>query len=144
MRSAHHAEVALIFGRAVLDPQLVAIAKAADLVLVAVFQLLGAFVPGERDLRIVDADAALEGGALVLSCCLISDVLQHGDRLKIQVTVIINSERLSKYFRLGLNQMNPVKLMLVLILNPDLTLVHKIVYLQCLLLPLYQHVLPAV
>ncbi len=59
-----------------------AVAYAADGVLVAVVQFLGAFVPGERDLRVVDLDVALKGGALVLSRHLVPDVLHHSDGLK--------------------------------------------------------------
>lgn len=77
MRTTHHAVVALVFVLAVLDLQRVAVAHAADLVLVTGVQFLGAFVPGETDLRVVDPDAALEGDALVLRRCLVADVLQH-------------------------------------------------------------------
>lgn len=84
MRTTHHAVVALIFGLAGLDLQVMAVAHAADVVLVAVVKFLGAFVPGERDLRVVDLDLALKGGALVLGRCLVSDVLHHRDRLRVQ------------------------------------------------------------
>lgn len=84
MRTTHHAVVALIFGHTLLDLQTMAVSHAADLVLVAVVQFLGAFVPGETDLRVVDPDLALEGRALVLSCRLVSDVLHHGDGLRIE------------------------------------------------------------
>lgn len=77
VRTTHHTVIALIFGLAVLNLQTVAIAHAADGVLVTVVQFLGSFVPGERDLWVVDLDLALEGGALVLSCPLVTDVLQH-------------------------------------------------------------------
>lgn len=84
VRTTHHAVVALVFGLAVLDLQTVAVAHAAYGVLVTVVQFLGSFVPGERDLRVVDPDLALEGGALVLSRGLVTDVLQHRDGLKVQ------------------------------------------------------------
>lgn len=60
-----------------------AVAHAADVILVAVVQFLGAFVPGESDLWVVDADSAFEGGTFVLSCCLVADVLHHSDGLKV-------------------------------------------------------------
>ncbi len=84
VRTTHHAVVALIFDLAVLDLQIMTVAHAADVVLVAVVQFLGALVPGERDLWVVDSDLALKGGALVLSRCLVADVLHHRDRLRIQ------------------------------------------------------------
>lgn len=77
VRTTHHTVVALIFGLAVLNLQTVAVAHGADGVLVTVVQFLGSFVPGECDLRVVDPDLALEGGALVLSCPLVTDVFQH-------------------------------------------------------------------
>lgn len=84
MRTTHHAVVALIFDLAVLDLQIMAVAHAADVILVTVVQFLGALVPGQSDLWVVDPDAALEGGALVLSCRLVRDVLHDRDRLGIQ------------------------------------------------------------
>lgn len=77
VRATHHPVTALIFGMAVLDFQAVAVAHAADVILVAVVQFLGTFVPGQSDLRVVDLDLALEGGGLVLRRRLISDVLHH-------------------------------------------------------------------
>lgn len=61
-----------------------AVAHVADVVLVAVVQLLGAFVPGESDLWVVDSDLTLKGGALVLSGHLVTDVLRNRDGLKVQ------------------------------------------------------------
>lgn len=77
VRTTHHAEVALVTGVTVIDLQAVKVAHAGYLVLVALLQPLGSFVPGERDLWVVDLNATLEGGALVLSRLLVSDVLQH-------------------------------------------------------------------
>lgn len=84
VRTTHHAVVALIFDLAVLDLQIMTVTHAADVVVVAVVQFLGALVPGERDLRVVDPDLALEGGALVLTRRLVTDVLHHRDGLRIQ------------------------------------------------------------
>lgn len=81
VRTAHHAVVALIFDLAILDFQIMAVPHAADVVLFAVVQFLGAFVPGERDLWVVDLNLALKSGALVLRDGLVSDVLHHRDRL---------------------------------------------------------------
>lgn len=77
VRTTHHAVVALIFGLALLNLQTVAVTHTADGVLVTVVQFLGSFVPGKRDLWVVDQDPALESGVLVLSCCLVTDVFQH-------------------------------------------------------------------
>lgn len=87
MRTTHHTVVALIFGLAVVDVQAVAVAHAADVVLFTVLQFLGSFVPGERDLRVVDPDLALKCGALVLSSGLVTDVLQDRDGLKVKEVV---------------------------------------------------------
>lgn len=88
MRTTHHAVVALIFDLAVVDLEIMAVARAADAVLVTVVQFLGTLVPGQSDLWVVDTDLALESGTLVLSRCLVSDVLQHSDGLKIQHVII--------------------------------------------------------
>lgn len=88
MRTTHHAVVALIFDLAVVDLQIMAVAHAADAVLVTVVQFLGALVPGQSDLWVVDPDLALEGGTLVLSRRLVSDVLQHSDGLKIRHIIV--------------------------------------------------------
>lgn len=83
VRATHHAVAALVPDVTVLDLQAVEVAHAGDLVLVTVVQFLGSFVPGEGDLWIVDLNSTLEGSALVLSCLLVSDVLQHRHRLKV-------------------------------------------------------------
>lgn len=77
MRATHHAVVALVTGVTVVDLQEVQVADAGYLVLVALVQPLGSFVPGEGDLWVVDPNATPEGGALVLSRLLVSDVFQH-------------------------------------------------------------------
>lgn len=87
MRTTHHAVVALIFGLAVVDVQAVAVAHAPDVVLFAVLQSLGSFVPSKRDLRVVDPDLALKCGTLVLSSGLVTDVLQDRDGLKVKEVV---------------------------------------------------------
>jgi len=84
VRTTHHAVAALVFDLAALDAQRVEVSGAADVVLVARVQLLGTFVPGEADLRVVYPDLALEGGTLVLGRRLVADVLNHGDGLRIQ------------------------------------------------------------
>ena len=84
MRTTHHAVVALIFDLAVVDAQIMALAHAADVILVAGVQSLGAFVPGEGDLRVVDPDLALESDALVLSRRLVADVFHHRDGLRVE------------------------------------------------------------
>lgn len=81
VRTTQNAVVALIFDLAVLDLQIMAVAHAADVIFFAVVQFLGTFVPGESNLWVVDLDLALKGGALVLSCFLVTDVLQHRYRL---------------------------------------------------------------
>lgn len=80
--TTHHTVVALIFDLAVVDFKTMAVAHTTDAVLVAGFQFLGAFVPSQTNLWIVDPDLALEGGVLILRCVLICDVLQHSNRLK--------------------------------------------------------------
>lgn len=62
--------------------QTVAQTHAADVVLFTVLQFLGAFVPGDYDLRVVNPDLALKCGPLVFSRGLVTDVLQDRDRLK--------------------------------------------------------------
>lgn len=62
--------------------QTVAITIAAYVVLLTVLQFLGAFVPGDHDLWVVDLDLALKCGTLVFSCGLVTDVLQDRDRLQ--------------------------------------------------------------
>lgn len=84
MRATHHAVVALVPGGTVLDLQAVEVVHAGDLVLGTVVQFLGSFVPGEGDLWVVDLNSTLEGSALVLSRLLVSDVLQHRHRLKVE------------------------------------------------------------
>lgn len=59
-----------------------ALAHAADVVLFAVLQFLGAFVPGDRNLWVVNPDLAFKCGNPVFSCGLVADVLQNGYRLK--------------------------------------------------------------
>lgn len=82
MRATHHAVVSLVVGLTVVDLQAVEVAHAGHLVLVALLQPPASFVPGEGDLWVVDLDATPEGSALVFSCLLVSDVLQHRHRLK--------------------------------------------------------------
>lgn len=77
VRTTHHTVVALVFVLAVPDLQRVEVAHAADLILVTGVKFLGALVPGEGDLRVVDPNAAPEGDRLVLCCRLVADVLQH-------------------------------------------------------------------
>lgn len=84
VRATHHAVVALVPGVTVLDFQAVEVVHTGDLVLVTVVQFLGSFVPGEGDLWVVDLNSTLEDSALVLSCLLVSDVLQHRHRLKVE------------------------------------------------------------
>lgn len=84
VRTTDHAVVALIFDLAVLDLQIMAVAHAADVILVAVLQFLGALVPGQSDLWVVDPDLALESGGLVLSHRLVSDILHYRNRLRNQ------------------------------------------------------------
>lgn len=91
MRTTHHTVAALIFDLAVVDLQIMPVAHTADAVLVTVVQFLGALVPGQCDLWVVDLDLALEGGALVLSRRLISDVFQHSDGLRIQHVIVTSS-----------------------------------------------------
>lgn len=77
MRPTHHPVAALVFGLAALDAQTVQLAGADDVILVSGVQFMGAFVPGETDLRIVDPDPALKDGALVLRRLLVADVLDN-------------------------------------------------------------------
>lgn len=84
MRPTHHAVVALVFHLAVLDFQVVAVPHTADVILVTLVQFLGALVPGESDLWVVDLNLALKGGTLVLSDGLVRDVLHHRDRLSMR------------------------------------------------------------
>lgn len=83
MRTTHHAVVSLIFDQAVLDLQVMVVPNAADLILVTVVQFLCALVPGESDLWVIDLDLTLKGDALVLWGCLVTDVLDHRDGLRV-------------------------------------------------------------
>ena len=74
MRATHHAVVALVLITALLDSEVVAIPYHTNVILVTVVQLLGALVPGQGDLRVVDGDLALKGGHLLLSSGLVTDV----------------------------------------------------------------------
>lgn len=82
VRTADHAVVALIFHLAVLDLQIMAVTHAADVILVAVVQFLCALVPGQSDLWVIDSDLTLERGGLVLCTDLVTDVLDHRNRLR--------------------------------------------------------------
>lgn len=84
MRATHHAVVALVAVVTVVDLQAVEVAHARYVVLVALVQPLASFVPGEGDLWVVDLNATPEGGAVLLSRLLVTDVLQHQHRLKIE------------------------------------------------------------
>lgn len=75
--ATHHAVVALITWITVVDLQTVEVAHAGYLILVAMVQSLGAFVPAEGDLWVVDLNLTPEGGTLVVGCLLVSNVLQH-------------------------------------------------------------------
>lgn len=77
-----HPVVALVSRLAALDLQQVALSTDADVVLVAAFQLLGALVPGQGDLRVVDLHLALKHRLLVGGDGHIGDVLHHGDGLR--------------------------------------------------------------
>ena len=74
MRATHHAVVALVLITALLDSEVVVIPHHTNVILVTVVQLLGALVPGQGDLRVVDDDLALKGGHLLLSSSLVTDV----------------------------------------------------------------------
>lgn len=82
MGSTNHTVVALVGGLAVVDEQTMALAHAADAVLVAGLQFLSALVPGDHDLGVVNSDLAFKCGSLVFSCGLVADVLQDGHRLE--------------------------------------------------------------
>lgn len=81
VRPADHPVVALVGCLALLDPEQVAVAADADVILVAAAQFLGALVPGQSDLWVVDLDLALKHRLLVDEDGLIGDVCHHGDGL---------------------------------------------------------------
>lgn len=82
VRPTDHPVVALVGRLAVLDLEQVAVAADADVVLVVGVQFLGALVPGQGDLWVVDLDLALKHRHLVGEDGLIGDVLHHGDGLQ--------------------------------------------------------------
>lgn len=81
VRPTDHSVVSLVGRLAFLDFQQVAVAADADVVLVAGVQFLGAFVPGQSDLWVVDLDLTLEHCLFVGEDGLIGDVLHHSDGL---------------------------------------------------------------
>lgn len=84
VRPADHPVVALVGSLAPLDLEQVAFATDADVILVIGVQFLGALVPGQGDLWVVDLDLALKHCLLVGEDGLIGDVPHHGDRLQEQ------------------------------------------------------------
>lgn len=81
VRPTDHPVVALVGRLAFLDFQLVVVATDANVVLVTGVQFLGAFVPGQIDLWIVDLDLTLKYCFFFGEGSLVRDVLHHGDRL---------------------------------------------------------------
>lgn len=82
VRPTDHPVVALVGRLAPLDLEQVAVTTDADVVLVVGVQFLGALVPRQGDLRVVDLDLALKHRIFVSEDGLIRDVAHHGDRLK--------------------------------------------------------------
>ena len=82
MRATHHAVVALVLITALLDSEVVAIPYHTNVILVTVVQLLGALVPGQGDLRVVDGDLALKQSLLVDEGRLVTNVFHHRHRLQ--------------------------------------------------------------
>lgn len=78
----HQPVVALVRCLALLDPEQVALTADTDVILVAAAQLLGALVPGQRDLWVVDLDLALKLCLFVHEDRLIGYVGYHSDRLQ--------------------------------------------------------------
>lgn len=88
MRPTDHPVVALVGRLAPLDLEQVAVATDADVILVAGVQFLGALVPGQGDLWVVDLDLTLKYRLLVGKDGLIGDVLHHSDRLQERQEII--------------------------------------------------------
>lgn len=84
VRPTDHPVVALVRRLALLDLEQVAVATDADVILVVGVQFLGAFVPGQGDLWVVDLDLALKHCLLVGEDGLIGDVPHDGDGLQEQ------------------------------------------------------------
>lgn len=82
MRPTDHPVVALVGHLTPLDLEQVAVAADADVVLVGGVQFLGALVPGQGNLWVVDLDLALKHRLLVGEDGLIRDVPHHGDGLR--------------------------------------------------------------
>lgn len=82
MRTTHQPVVALVSVLAVLDLQNVAVTTDADVILVTVVQFLGALVPGQGYLRVVDGDLTLKHSLLVDKGSLVTDVFHHRYRLQ--------------------------------------------------------------
>lgn len=81
--STDHTIVALVRRLAILDLEQVAVTTDANVVLVAGVQFLGALVPRQSDLWVVDLDLTLEHCVIVGEDGLIGDVLHHGHRLQV-------------------------------------------------------------
>ena len=77
MWTTHHPVVALVSGLAVLDLQKVAVTTDADAMLFTVVQFLGALIPRQGDLRVVDGDLALKQSLLVDEGRLVTNVFHH-------------------------------------------------------------------
>lgn len=82
MRPTDHSVVALVRRLALLDLEQVAVSADADVVLVTDVQFLGALVPGQADLLVIDLHLALKLCRFVGEDGLVGDVLHHGDGLQ--------------------------------------------------------------
>lgn len=76
--STHHPVVALVGHLAPPDLEEVAVPTDADVVLVAAVEFLGALVPGQSDLWVVDGDLTLEFRLLAGKDGLVGNITQHG------------------------------------------------------------------
>lgn len=76
--STHHPVVALVGHLAPPDLEDVAVPTDADVVLVAAVKFLGALVPGQSDLWVVDGDLTLEFCLLASKDGLVGNITQHG------------------------------------------------------------------
>lgn len=82
MRTTHYPVVALVSRLAVIDLQKVTVATDTDVILVTAVQFLGALVPGQGDLRVVDGDLTLKHSLLVDEGGLVTNVFHDCHRLQ--------------------------------------------------------------